>query len=101
MPGPVLVREKLAPEMMAPSVRVVLPRVVMVILLDMVTGPLPMLRAVVPPKVKLPAQVWVWLARVTVALLVLSMVPPLMRIEEVLVPMAPALLISTVPELRV
>ena len=60
------------------------------------TAPVPMLRLLVPVKVKLDAQVWALLfERVIAPPEVLSMVPPLM--VNVPVPMAVALLMFSVP----
>ena len=67
----------------------------------MVMAPVSKVRASVPPKVKLPFQVWgLPLVSVWLPLLVLSMVAPL-SITKVPVPSAVGLLMSKVPAMRV
>src|SRR5271166_5163308 len=79
-PGPALVRLYPSPlSEMPPTVKglALLPLAVTVRLLAMVTAPLPRLRALLPPNVKLPLQYCtLFVARDTVAPTVLSIVVP-------------------------
>jgi len=84
---------------MPPSVKV-LPETVTVGLAPRATVPVPRFNEELPVKVKLPFQFWVLLlVSVTLPPEVLSMVPP--EMVKALVPRAVALLISSVPELKV
>jgi len=89
-----------APLTTPPSVKALLPLVVTVGDAPKVTAPVPIFKALVPPKLKLPFQVWALLLESVTGLPeVLSMVPP--EITKVPVPKAALLLMSRVPVLKV
>ena len=88
-----------APPIFPPTVKV--PAAIVAFRLPVsVTAPVPRLRLLLPPNVKSPAHDWVLLlVSVMAAPLVLSNVPPLMVNRPV--PMAVALLMSSVPADRI
>ena len=100
VPAPALVMPKVAPEILPPTVRV-LALTVTVGLAFKVTAPVPRSNELLPVKVKLPFQISALFVELVMALPeVLSMIVPA-SIVKVPVPKAPALLISSVPALKV